>query len=204
MHGRLASSGAALTGTSRPGPWPRPNRCTSTCEPSGTVSTSASKPAGPADDVHHSRCASRRTTPSARQLARRLASPRFHRAGSGRCPGARHHAHVRWREISDRSRLHPRHPAQPPSQHRPATTTPDPAAATPNGLDSLRARLYACYGWAQSHVVAEGDTLDRLSILGALGRTESPAERREAVPQPGAGLAQRKRGQRSRRAPTGG
>ncbi|MEA2724915.1 MAG: hypothetical protein QOH59_2686 [Gemmatimonadales bacterium] len=56
----------------------------------------------------------------------------------------------------------------------------DPGAvvAVPNGLDSLRKRLYACYGWAQSHVVAEGDTLDRLSILGALGRTESAEVRR--------------------------
>ena len=55
---------------------------------------------------------------------------------------------------------------------------PGQVAAAPNGLDSLRKRLYACYGWAQSHLVAEGDTLDRLSILGALGRTESPEVRR--------------------------
>ncbi|HWN17930.1 MAG TPA: hypothetical protein VNO19_03335 [Gemmatimonadales bacterium] len=55
---------------------------------------------------------------------------------------------------------------------------PGAVAAAPNGLDSLRKRLYACYGWAQSHLVAEGDTLDRLSVLGALGRTESPEVRR--------------------------
>lgn len=56
----------------------------------------------------------------------------------------------------------------------------DPAAiaATRNGLDSLRGRLYACYGWAQSHVALGADTMDRLSVLGALGRTEDPAERR--------------------------
>jgi hypothetical protein len=56
----------------------------------------------------------------------------------------------------------------------------DPAAvaATRRGLDSLRSRIYACYGWAQHHVAVAGDTMDRLSILGALGRTESPAERR--------------------------
>ena len=56
----------------------------------------------------------------------------------------------------------------------------DPAAiaATRNGLDSLRNRLYACYGWAQSHVAIGTDTMDRLSVLGALGRTGDPAERR--------------------------
>jgi hypothetical protein len=52
-------------------------------------------------------------------------------------------------------------------------------AAAPNGLDSLRKRLYTCYGWTQSHLVVDGDTLDRLSILGALGRTESPELRRK-------------------------
>jgi hypothetical protein len=51
-------------------------------------------------------------------------------------------------------------------------------AASPGGLDSLRGRLYACYGWAQSHVVVGPDTLDRLSILGALGRTGDAARRR--------------------------
>jgi hypothetical protein len=50
--------------------------------------------------------------------------------------------------------------------------------AGPNALDSLRARLYACYGWTQSHLVVGSDTLDRLSILGALGRTDGSAERR--------------------------
>jgi hypothetical protein len=45
--------------------------------------------------------------------------------------------------------------------------------------DSLRARLYACYGWAQSHLPVEGDTLERLTILGALGRSDDPARRRE-------------------------
>jgi len=56
----------------------------------------------------------------------------------------------------------------------------DPAAIATvrNGLDSLRGRLYACYGWAQSHVAVGTDTTDRLSVLGALGRTENPAERR--------------------------
>jgi hypothetical protein len=49
----------------------------------------------------------------------------------------------------------------------------------PNGLDSLRSRLYACYGWAQSHVTVGSDTLDRLSILGALSRTGDSAWRRQ-------------------------
>ncbi len=52
-------------------------------------------------------------------------------------------------------------------------------AAASGGRDSLRQRIYACYGWAQSHLVAEGDTTDRLSILGALGRTESAEVRRK-------------------------
>ena len=52
-------------------------------------------------------------------------------------------------------------------------------AAAPNALDSLRARIYACYGWSQSRVAVGGDTLDRLSILGAIGRTDDAARRRE-------------------------
>ncbi|HYF38819.1 MAG TPA: hypothetical protein VD930_03945 [Gemmatimonadales bacterium] len=47
------------------------------------------------------------------------------------------------------------------------------------GLDSLRSRIYACYGWAQSHVAVGEDTLDRLSILSRLGRTDDPDRRRE-------------------------
>jgi len=63
---------------------------------------------------------------------------------------------------------------------RPACDYDASAVATaPNGLDSLRKRLYACYGWAQSHLTVEGETLDRLSILGALGRTESSELRRK-------------------------
>ncbi|HEY8256645.1 MAG TPA: hypothetical protein VIG08_03240 [Gemmatimonadales bacterium] len=52
----------------------------------------------------------------------------------------------------------------------------DPAAITE--LNSLRARLYACYGWAQHHVVAGSDTLDRLTVLGRMGQTADSAERR--------------------------
>jgi hypothetical protein len=73
----------------------------------------------------------------------------------------------------------------------PAPTT-SPAARAPscnydapriarlsNGLDSLRARIYSCYAWAQSHVVISGDTLDRLTILASLGGTEETGRRRE-------------------------
>jgi hypothetical protein len=64
--------------------------------------------------------------------------------------------------------------------HQP-TCRYDPRAllARPGGLDSLRSRLYDCYGWTQSHIVIGTDTLDRLTILGALGRTAQPARRRQ-------------------------
>ncbi|MFL5403998.1 MAG: hypothetical protein ACJ8BF_14425 [Gemmatimonadales bacterium] len=47
-----------------------------------------------------------------------------------------------------------------------------------DGLDSLRKRLYDCYGWNQSHVTVDRDTLDRLSILGALGKVDDESRRR--------------------------
>jgi hypothetical protein len=56
---------------------------------------------------------------------------------------------------------------------------PDSIARGTHGLDSLRARIYACYGWTQSHVAAGDDTLDRLTILGALGHTDDAARRRQ-------------------------
>jgi hypothetical protein len=49
---------------------------------------------------------------------------------------------------------------------------------TGNGLDSLRRRLYVCYGWFQSHLILDRDTLDRLSIFGALGREDDVGRRR--------------------------
>jgi hypothetical protein len=55
---------------------------------------------------------------------------------------------------------------------------PGAVARLENGLDSLRARIYACYAWAQSHVIVGTDTLDRLSVLAALGRTENSDRRR--------------------------
>ena len=70
-------------------------------------------------------------------------------------------------------------PAAAPAASRPSCEyDARSVAAGPKGLDSLRQRIYACYGWAQSHVAVGGDTLDRLSILGALGRTEDADRRR--------------------------
>jgi hypothetical protein len=67
-----------------------------------------------------------------------------------------------------------------------AAVTTAPAASDPTcppdasgELDSLRARIYACYGRAQSRLPLGTDTLDRLTILGRLGATDDPARRRE-------------------------
>lgn len=68
--------------------------------------------------------------------------------------------------------------ASPADPHPDCGYDPAAVATRTNGLDSLRARIYACYGWAQHHVIVGSDTLDRLTVLGAIGRTDSPAERR--------------------------
>lgn len=66
-----------------------------------------------------------------------------------------------------------------PPQRRPdCDYAPASIAGAKHGLDSLRRRMYACYGWAQQHVAVGEDTLDRLSVLGALGRTEDSTQRR--------------------------
>ncbi len=67
-------------------------------------------------------------------------------------------------------------PASPPAA---ASETAAPRCAYGDDADSVSAALYACYGWAQSHVVVDGDTVDRLTVLGDLGRTEDAARRRE-------------------------
>lgn len=72
-----------------------------------------------------------------------------------------------------------------------SNTTPEEATADPPDcadpfperlrharLDSLTARTFACYGAAARRIVVDSDTLDRLSILGLLGRTDDPARRR--------------------------
>src|SRR6476469_2413922 len=48
-----------------------------------------------------------------------------------------------------------------------------------NGLDSLQTLIYTCYAWSQSHIVLGRDTLDRLTVLGSLARTEDAKRRRE-------------------------
>jgi hypothetical protein len=66
------------------------------------------------------------------------------------------------------------------AESTPPNCTYDPRSTlrTNNGADSLRSRIYACYGWAQSHVALDGDTLDRLSIFGALSREEDGSKRK--------------------------
>ncbi|HYL29115.1 MAG TPA: hypothetical protein VEU27_04230 [Gemmatimonadales bacterium] len=51
-------------------------------------------------------------------------------------------------------------------------------ATMPSGADSLRRRVYACYGWAQQHVMLDGERLDRLTVLDTLARTDDPGLRR--------------------------
>jgi hypothetical protein len=82
---------------------------------------------------------------------------------------------------TDLDPLNPPAPAAGPIENREPDCEYDPGVilTARNGLDSLRRRMYACYAWAQSHVLVDGDTLDRLSVLGALGRTESAARRKQ-------------------------
>ena len=75
---------------------------------------------------------------------------------------------------------------------------PEAVSKTANGLDSLRVRIYACYGWAQHHVVVGKDTLDRLTVLGAIGRTADSMGRAAALPFPRPRLAEHQRRQRNR------
>lgn len=72
------------------------------------------------------------------------------------------------------------------------TATPELAEGTPigaavqcdydsrrvAGIDSLAARLYACYGRAAHSVVVDGDSLERLTVLARLSVTDDPAQRR--------------------------
>jgi hypothetical protein len=69
-------------------------------------------------------------------------------------------------------------PAAPAQQEPTCEYDPRTVAAGPHGLDTLRKRIYLCYAWAQSHIIVEGDTTDRLSILSLLGATEDPDRRR--------------------------
>jgi len=72
------------------------------------------------------------------------------------------------------------------------TTTPQLAEGTPVGtavrcdydprriadIDSLEARLYACYGSAAHSIVVDGDSMERLTVLAQLGATDDTAKRR--------------------------
>lgn len=57
---------------------------------------------------------------------------------------------------------------------------PQEVGSGPSGLDTLTARIFACYGEAARHIVVDRDTLDRLSILGLLGASHD-AEQRERL-----------------------
>ena len=54
----------------------------------------------------------------------------------------------------------------------------DVLAAEPGGLDRLTARVLECYGRAANTIVVDGDTLNRLAILGQMARTADPGKRR--------------------------
>jgi hypothetical protein len=55
---------------------------------------------------------------------------------------------------------------------------PDSLAGAPHGLELLGARVLDCYGRAAGTIVVDGDTLNRLAILGRLAATGDPARRR--------------------------
>ena len=71
--------------------------------------------------------------------------------------------------------------AEPPTEVRRPDCRYDPAAVarTRRGADSLRARIYACYSWAQHHVAIGADTLDRLTVFAELAREERRERRHE-------------------------
>ena len=51
-------------------------------------------------------------------------------------------------------------------------------SATRDTLSALTAHVFDCYGRAAQHVIVDGEALDRLTILGLLGRTDDPVRRR--------------------------
>ncbi len=55
----------------------------------------------------------------------------------------------------------------------------DPAVVGtgPDGLQRLTARIYQCYGAAAGRIVVDGDTLNRLAVLGKLARLSDPVDR---------------------------
>ncbi|HSE51962.1 MAG TPA: hypothetical protein VLB00_07215, partial [Gemmatimonadales bacterium] len=51
-------------------------------------------------------------------------------------------------------------------------------SATRDTLSALTAHVFECYGRAAQHLSVDGETLDRLTILGLLGRTDDSVRRR--------------------------
>ncbi len=77
------------------------------------------------------------------------------------------------------ARIHPERESRAATDLRmPDCSPPSPAALRAAGRDALAAHTFECYGAAARQIVVDGDTLDRLSILGLLGRTDDPARRR--------------------------
>jgi hypothetical protein len=68
----------------------------------------------------------------------------------------------------------------PPAEAGQAGQRPDCPASPSADLDSLGARVLACYGAAADRIVVDADTLNRLAILGLLGRTDA-RDRRERL-----------------------
>ncbi len=58
-----------------------------------------------------------------------------------------------------------------------ATIRPTVSCASLRELDRLAARVLSCYGKATENIEVDGERLNRLEILGRLGRTEDPAKR---------------------------
>jgi hypothetical protein len=55
----------------------------------------------------------------------------------------------------------------------------DSLAALPSGEDSLSARVMACYTRATESIAVDGERLNRLAVLGLLGRTEDRSRREQ-------------------------
>jgi hypothetical protein len=70
-------------------------------------------------------------------------------------------------------------PPAPPGQAAPANCSPSwqLPGSTRDSLGVLTTHVFGCYGRAAQRVVVDGETLDRLTILGLLGRTDNPARR---------------------------
>lgn len=66
-----------------------------------------------------------------------------------------------------------------PGQAAPANCSPgwQVASSTRDTLTALTAHVFECYGREAQRIVVDGETLDRLTVLGLLGRTDDPARR---------------------------